>query len=858
MSNNYAGLDEYVPGEILKRRTVRHECQALVRWKPGWTAFSPADPFWAEVESVIKRHRDGTSVVRWKDSWEIAEDVDAAMAAAATGRSYYATTTATATTTRAISGKSQKTREAGKLPPRGPTKAKPLNLRVPDAPRCARQLQGPRKAPRVGLASAPSVNSGGVDARSDAKADTGRNKEQMGKYASIATRSPSIASAPPPVASIRPTPTTSTVSSKTGSFSTPCSKANSLNQAASIANSKKPHSSPQRGQTPVPAPAPAPAPAPVLVPVHAPVQVHAPVPAPVHAPALAPAPTSVPGPTSSSGYESGNSHSNDSDMELADSSPSPTMRKRKAVQPLRARSRSPSESSGSLKPPRAPHGGGSKVNNASPKRQHKKPRRPPAHAPGPSEALAYDFHYEVPEEDDSSMSPDVDDNKVPPPSRRRVAKPETWKRNTRPSTLIVSEKPPCSCTLKCFQRIGRARRKEIRAAFAKLDNGQQKEHMAGLIDLHPVVFKGLALQIARKRQQKKFTSLYHIQVNHKRERVCSKAFLAFLGIGGRRVKNLNKYRWEHPTDASALPPDNRGKHLNRPNRIPDEIVKQVDEHIASFPRESSHYALQTEKKFLSSDLSCRKMYHLYLRKYEPGTLPGHGSESDSDSESEEENVGDGEAQSKPLVTYAFYTGRFNTFDLSFAKPLVDSCATCDELNTQLSVAADEETADALRAKRKSHLQEADRGYAMRKHDQELAEASQKSEANGALPSEDHNTWDGVEFVCSDMAGVLVTPKVSVNKAFYLRKMNTYCYGIFSGMANQHSLCWWNETVAQKGSNEVISSAHEFFVKRKTGATRLNWVHFRSLDLCCVTCIVPAAHVQSLSYTRSGVTIQAPR
>jgi hypothetical protein len=542
-------------------------------------------------------------------------------------------------------------------------------------------------------------------------------------------------------------------------------------------------------------------------------------------------------------------------MELTDRSPAPTMRKRKAVQPLRARSRSPSESSGSLKPPRAPPGGGSKVRKASPKRQHKKPRRPPAHEPGPSEALAYDFHYEVPEEVDSS-SPDVDDNKAPPPSRRRVAKPETWKRNTRPSTRVVSEKPPCSCTLKCFQRIGRARRKDIRAAFAKLDNGQQKEHMAGLIDLHPVVFKGLALQIARKRQQKKFTSLYHIQTSHKRERVCSKAFLAFLGIGGRRVKNLNKYRWEHPTDASALPPDNRGKHLNRPNRIPDEIVKQVDEHIASFPRESSHYALQTEKKFLSSDLSCRKMYHLYLRKYEPGTLPGHGSESDSDSESEEEDDGDGEAQSKPLVTYAFYTGRFNTFDLSFAKPLVDSCATCDELNIQLSVAADEETADALRAKRKSHLQEADRGYAMRKHDQELAEASQKSEANGALPSDDHNTWDGVEFVCSDMAGVLVTPKVSVNKAFYLRKMNTYCYGIFSGMANQHSLCWWNETVAQKGSNEVLSSAHEFFVKRKTGATRLNWVHFRSLDLCCATCRVPVTHVQPLSSTCSGVTIQA--
>jgi hypothetical protein len=53
-------------------------------------------------------------------------------------------------------------------------------------------------------------------------------------------------------------------------------------------------------------------------------------------------------------------------------------------------------------------------------------------------------------------------------------------------------------------------------------------------------------------------------------------------------------------------------------------------------------------------------------------------------------------------------------------------------------------------------------------------------------------------------------------------MNSYCYGLFSGQTSQHSLCFWNETVAQKGANEVLSSAHEFFVKRKTGTTRLNW------------------------------------
>jgi hypothetical protein len=98
-----------------------------------------------------------------------------------------------------------------------------------------------------------------------------------------------------------------------------------------------------------------------------------------------------------------------------------------------------------------------------------------------------------PDEGDASS-----DSKAPPPSRKRVAKPETRKRNTRLKTLVVSEKSPCSCTQKCFQRIGRARRKDIRIAFQKLDNAQQKEHMAGLIDLHKVVVQGPALQIHRK------------------------------------------------------------------------------------------------------------------------------------------------------------------------------------------------------------------------------------------------------------------------------------------------------------------------------------------------------------------------
>jgi hypothetical protein len=58
-----------------------------------------------------------------------------------------------------------------------------------------------------------------------------------------------------------------------------------------------------------------------------------------------------------------------------------------------------------------------------------------------------------------------------------------------------------------------------------------------------------------------------------------------------------------------------------------------------------------------------------------------------------------------------------------------------------------------------------------------------------------------------------------------RKLKTYCYGLFSGQANQNSLMFWDETVSNKGSNQVISAAHEFFTVRRTGSSHLCWWYY---------------------------------
>jgi hypothetical protein len=346
--------------------------------------------------------------------------------------------------------------------------------------------------------------------------------------------------------------------------------------------------------------------------------------------------------------------------------------------------------------------------------------------------------------------------------------------------------------------------------------------MSALIDLHPVKFVGKALQI-RKRNQRLYTAQYHLEVATKRHHVCLKAFIGILGVGSKQVKNLNAFSWANPGGA-LVPQDGRGKHATRPNRVPSSVVAQIDGHIKAFPRDDSHYSLNTNNKFLSAELSVGIMHRLYLAKYEPHILSSQEQDDGKAVDEMDDGVAadDRKEQQKPQVSYDFYNQRFRQFDLKFGLPTVDSCATCDEFILKIAAATDEDIADALRAQRRAHLVEADRGYAMRKHDQKLAEASRAADPKWECPVTDHCSWDGTEYVCSDMAGVLQTPRVSTNKGFYYRKLKTYCYGLYSGQAEQHTLGFWDETMAKKGPNEVISCAHRFFVLRNTGATQLSW------------------------------------
>ena len=69
----------------------------------------------------------------------------------------------------------------------------------------------------------------------------------------------------------------------------------------------------------------------------------------------------------------------------------------------------------------------------------------------------------------------------------------------------------------------------------------------------------------------------------------------YLGISDSWVRTINNKLQQSP-NGTFLANDNRGKHKNRPHRVPDEVSKHVYDHINSFPRVEAHYCRSNTTK----------------------------------------------------------------------------------------------------------------------------------------------------------------------------------------------------------------------------------------------------------------------
>lgn len=113
---------------------------------------------------------------------------------------------------------------------------------------------------------------------------------------------------------------------------------------------------------------------------------------------------------------------------------------------------------------------------------------------------------------------------------------------------------------------------------------KQDTYIAGLIKLNSVARRRPS--ITDNSKPKSCSCIYFIRIKEVEKRVCKKAFCSFLGIGKNRVQRIIKSLQKN----EPSPLDKRGKHVNRGNKINDQIVFQIQTHIESFPARESHYS----------------------------------------------------------------------------------------------------------------------------------------------------------------------------------------------------------------------------------------------------------------------------
>lgn len=352
---------------------------------------------------------------------------------------------------------------------------------------------------------------------------------------------------------------------------------------------------------------------------------------------------------------------------------------------------------------------------------------------------------------------------------RKVVRKDLWKRNQRktnraegipyvtkrgvemPARTIGRE---CSCLRECFTVINETIRQAVLVSFNTMASKiLQDTYLMGLITINQI--KRHRPRIG-DREAKSFSYTYHIRRGVSKFQVCRDAFCSMHGISAKRVKLIAM------KSANSLPLyEQRGKHNNRANKIPEETRRRVHEHILSFPSEPSHYSREENhgKEYLAPGLDITKMHTLYKEKF-PGSP----------------------------ISYDFYFRYFHAnFNLRFTKPKSDTCETCDQYANKLKWEMTSEERTQL-------LKERD-------HHQTLAATfftDIKDKFQKAKETED------VEAICYDFQQNMPLPKIPSTDVFYKRQLWVHNFGVSSGKTSRTHCYMYDESVAKKSSNEPIS------------------------------------------------------
>nr|CAH7736187.1 unnamed protein product [Callosobruchus chinensis] len=256
----------------------------------------------------------------------------------------------------------------------------------------------------------------------------------------------------------------------------------------------------------------------------------------------------------------------------------------------------------------------------------------------------------------------------------------------------------CRCArFKCFNVLSIEERQSIFQEFYGIKSKNlQDSHLCGLITLQPVKQRRsrkiranrVLVEYSDSEDDQTLPSYEHAGFYSYRVRtktndakvyneipICKKTFLSLHGITSGRLRRLQ----QSLCDTLKSPCDRRGKHNNRPNSLPTEITKIVEENIKSYKPRQSHYSLRKNpnRYYLPETLSVRSMYKSFLEEYHVN------------------------------ISYKAYWSVFHKkFNIKFGLPRTDTCSTCDSLIQKIAAAESDQLKTSLNAEKELHLRKA--------------------------------------------------------------------------------------------------------------------------------------------------------
>lgn len=211
------------------------------------------------------------------------------------------------------------------------------------------------------------------------------------------------------------------------------------------------------------------------------------------------------------------------------------------------------------------------------------------------------------------------------------------------------------------------------------------------------------------------------------------------------------------------------------------MVELVEEHIRSFKGRVSHYSLKKSRKlYLPETLNIKKMY-LFFREKHPARK----------------------------ISYESYRLIFTTkFNIGFGYPRSDTCSYCDEvkvrkasLETQLkNIGADNQEKKSVMEKQLRTIETEHKLHKLK------AETFYNRKRNAKKNAQKQKTFEAITM---DYSKNLPTPNITTNDVYYKRQLTFISFNIHILSSAQSIFYTYPQTVAKKGSDDVVSLLNHF-------------------------------------------------